>query len=51
MEYDNDKLIPTYGFGAVVGDLVQHAFPLNMNPQAPELYGISGVMDEYARFI
>lgn len=51
MEYDNDKLIPAYGFGALIKDKVEHAFPLNMNNVNPELYGIAGVIEEYSKFI
>ena len=38
MDYDDDKLVPTYGFGARVrmlnfhtGAAVHHCFPLNGN--------------------
>jgi hypothetical protein len=36
MQYDNDKLVPTYGFGAVpkipnypLNNAVSHCFPIN----------------------
>ena len=45
MDYDADKLVPTYGFGAKVrmpnfhtGTAVHHCFPLNGNTENPNFY-------------
>lgn len=51
MEYDSDKLIPTYGFGAEIDGNIQHAFPLSGSKSNPELFGISSVMEEYKKFV
>lgn len=51
MEYDSDKLIPTYGFGAEINEIVEHAFPLSGRKSTPELFGITSVMDSYKSFV
>jgi hypothetical protein len=45
MDYDSDKLVPVYGFGAKVKlqtyntqGKVHHCFPLNGNFENPEVY-------------
>lgn len=47
MDYDYDKLVPVYGFGARVNhpslnsqDKVHHCFPINGRVDNPNLYGI-----------
>ena len=46
--YDADKEIPTYGFGAKIGDnTISHCFALNGNIFEPECNGIDGVLDAY----
>ena len=47
MDYDYDKLVPVYGFGAKVSHptfssegKVHHCFPINGNEGNPSLYGI-----------
>ncbi|KAJ3043826.1 Copine-5 [Rhizophlyctis rosea] len=46
--YDTDKSYPATGFGAQVsGQPVSHYFPLNMNPQNPEVAGVAGIMETY----
>jgi hypothetical protein len=47
MDYDYDKLVPVYGFGAKVNHpnlssegKVHHCFPINGNTANPNLYGI-----------
>jgi len=49
--YDSDQLFPVYGFGAKVPptNQVSHCFPLNGNPNNPEVYGIQGILDIYYR--
>lgn len=46
MDYDYDKLVPVYGFGAKVNHpnlnsegKVHHCFPINGNVSNPNLYG------------
>ena len=39
--YDSDQMIPVFGFGARMRDgSVSHCFPLNGNPQNPEVHGV-----------
>lgn len=45
-DYDSDKLIPAYGFGANIGGVTYHAFHLNQ-AQNPTCFGIQGVIDAY----
>jgi len=47
--YDTDKLIPAYGFGAQLPPAwnVSHCFALTGNPLHPECAGVQGVMDAY----
>jgi len=46
--YDSDNMIPAYGFGGKDRrGVTQHCFPLNGNPQDPEVRGIQGVLDAY----
>jgi hypothetical protein len=47
MDYDYDKLVPVYGFGAKVNhpllksnNKVHHCFPINGNIENASLYGI-----------
>ena len=47
MDYDYDKLVPVYGFGAKVNHpllksngKVHHCFPINGNNDNASLYGI-----------
>lgn len=47
MDYDYDKLVPVYGFGARVyhpslntNDKVHHCFPINGRVDNPNLYGV-----------
>jgi len=45
--YDADQKFPVYGFGAKIGGNVTHCFPLNGNPQNPEVAGIQGILGVY----
>lgn len=48
--YDDDKMIPTYGFGARVqggGGTAFHKFALNGDYFKPECNGIDGVIAAY----
>jgi len=45
-DYDTDKLIPAYGFGAKVNGQISHDFHLNFS-QDPNCEGIAGVLDAY----
>ncbi len=54
MDYDTDKLVPTYGFGAKVhmpnfetGTKVHHCFPLNGSSEDPNLYQVEGILEGY----
>jgi hypothetical protein len=51
IEYDSDKLVPLYGFGAqVAGASVSHAFSLTMRSD-PNVRGIDGVLAAYTAFL
>jgi hypothetical protein len=45
--YDSDQLFPVVGFGARVGGLVQHCFPLTFDTTAPCVQGLTGILDAY----
>lgn len=47
MDYDQDKMIPTFGYGAMLNNSVNHCFALNFNPSNPELNGIPSVLAAY----
>lgn len=47
MQYDTDKRVPVWGFGAFVGGGVSHQFPLTGNPKNPELKGVSNILKAY----
>ena len=47
-DYDSDKLMPAYGFGANIGGITYHNFNLNQAPD-PSCFGVQGVMDAYFR--
>lgn len=40
--YDTNQQFPVFGFGAKFrhNGQVSHCFPLNFNPQRPEVYGL-----------
>jgi hypothetical protein len=47
--YDYDQKFPAYGFGGKFygNPQVDHCFPLNCNPNDPEIYGIDGILQTY----
>ena len=47
--YDYDQLFPAYGFGGkfYMENKVSHCYPLNMNPDNPEIQGIDGILTTY----
>jgi hypothetical protein len=50
--YDFDKRFPSFGFGAklVYDDMkLSHCFPLNKDPNAPEIFSIDGVLACYSK--
>lgn len=47
--YDHDKRFPVYGFGGMVNGQVNHCFPLTFDPTCPEVEGVQGIMDVYAK--
>jgi len=51
--YDYDQLFPAFGFGGkFCGDNnVSHCFPLNMNPENPEIQGIDGILQAYRNIL
>ena len=49
-DYDSDKLMPAYGFGAKIHGHVYHDFHLNQKDD-PNCSGISGVLDAYEKFL
>jgi hypothetical protein len=50
INYDNDKMIPVYGFGGKPhfpnfdSKIVIHNFPLTGDPSNKEVFGVEGVM-------
>ena len=56
LDYDNDKLVPTFGFGAKVNmptfntnNKVHHCFPINGSDVNPNLFQLDGILDGYRR--
>ena len=51
LEYDSDKLVPVYGFGARPNPQapVSHFFPLSFDPNNTSGFGIEGVFEIYQR--
>lgn len=49
LPYDSSKRIPVFGYGAVIQGQaeVSHFFPVNMNPENPELSNINEVIQSY----
>ena len=53
LNYDYDKRIPAFGFGAKLkfpmmsSNMVSHCFPLSGNPQQIEAVGLDGLMMMY----
>ena len=47
--YDYDQKFPAFGFGGKFygNPVVDHCFPLNGNPNDPEIYGIDGILQTY----
>lgn len=58
LEYDYDKLVPCYGFGAQVNNpklnthgKVHHCFPLNCSMDNPNIYQKKNIMAEYRKIL
>ncbi|CAD8052802.1 unnamed protein product [Paramecium sonneborni] len=53
INYDHDKKVPIYGFGCkprmnlINTNQTLHLFPLNDNPDDPEVYGLDGIVQCY----
>ncbi|CAD8081247.1 unnamed protein product [Paramecium sonneborni] len=53
IHYDYDKKVPIYGFGCkpklknINSNQTQHIFPLNDNPEDPEVFGLEGIIKCY----
>lgn len=50
IEYDTDKQIPVFGFGAQIGRDTQHFFHVNQTPN-PYVNGIQGIINAYGQFL
>jgi len=57
VNYDYDNQVPVYGFGCkphlplINTNQTLHCFPINGNPEAPELEGLGGIMDAYSNVL
>ena len=53
IEYDDDKIVPAYGYGAKIdkGSQTNHCFPLTLDPGNPFCNGHLGVLDAYSRIM
>mmetsp|Transcript_29183 Transcript_29183/g.28917 ORF Transcript_29183/g.28917 Transcript_29183/m.28917 type:complete len:300 (-) Transcript_29183:463-1362(-) len=47
LNYDSDKLVPFYGFGAKINGAINHCFPINFNNTDPNVQGLDGLMNSY----
>jgi hypothetical protein len=45
--YDSDQLFPVFGFGAKIGQRVEHCFPLTFDQQAPCVSGLDAILGAY----
>lgn len=50
MEYDTDKQVPVFGFGASINGRTEHFFHVNQQPN-PYVAGVQGILDAYGRFL
>ena len=50
IEYDDDKMVPAFGYGANLPrtNQVNHCFPLNLNFENPFVQGVEGLLAAYA---
>ena len=58
MDYDYDKLVPCFGFGAQVDHprlntyrKVSHCFPINCNKDNPDIYGRLEILRNYRNIL
>ena len=53
MDYSDDKMIPAYGFGAKLPGTrtVNFCFPLNGNPQMPQVQSYQGLLQAYNKIV
>lgn len=59
MDYDYDKLVPTYGFGAkgnlpslkMTSDKVSHCFPINLNNVNHNIKGKENIIKAYREIL
>ena len=51
--YDYDQLFPAFGFGGkfCMDNNVSHCYPINMNPNDPNIQGIDGVLQAYRNIL
>lgn len=49
LPYDQDGMVPAYGYGAALppNNVVSHCFALNGNPGNPSVHGIEGILGAY----
>ena len=46
-EYDYDKMFPTFGFGGKINGVVEHCFPITLNPAQEEVAMVDGILQSY----
>ncbi|OMJ95503.1 hypothetical protein SteCoe_1100 [Stentor coeruleus] len=51
LQYDTDKLVPLYGYGAEINGALSHCFPLNLNFEDPNVSDLSGIMKSYKNIL
>jgi hypothetical protein len=51
--YDYDQLFPVFGFGGkfCMDNNVSHCYPINMNPNNPNIQGIDGILQAYRNIL
>lgn len=47
LNYDTDKQVPMYGFGAQVNNKINHCFAMNFNEDDPNASGLDEIMQVY----
>lgn len=51
IDYDTDKMIPAFGFGALVAGKHSDCFPINNNPANPSVKSWEGILQAYGNCI
>ena len=51
LNYDSDKQVPLFGFGAKIEGVLNHCFPLNLDESNPSVFELTGIMHSYRQIL